>query len=259
MIRDSAGAAHACCSTETQPSQAPAEPKAPRIRSLSCNLFARSAKPLGCADPGRASTAEQIIPATCCRACSPWSGPALTRRATWPEFCPAGRRWASTIPPSAMHTHQPRGLPAAQARATWGARLDTGCSVWLFLRRISAARSATITTAAPVWPPAAHHIIEAPSLVCRVQASIAGRSGKAHLMNMNSIPPPAATAPFMCLLLRGFQAAPCCSSTAASEWPDLPISTSSIQHRNLQVFLLVHAPPCMAQATTISMYFSWSH
>ena len=41
--------------------------------------------------------------------------------------------------------------------ATWGVLLDTGCSVWLPLSRISAARSATITTAAPVWPPAHSH------------------------------------------------------------------------------------------------------
>lgn len=44
----------------------------------------------------------------------------------------------------------------AQAMAIWGVLLDTGCSVWLFLSRISAALSATITTEAPVWPPAHH-------------------------------------------------------------------------------------------------------
>ena len=158
-----------------QPS--PAKPNAPRIKRLSCNAFQSTAKHMGCFDPERVSMAEQSILATYGQPCSPWSAPELTRHATWPKPRPAGMRGSTSISRLPCTHPSARGLPAAQARATWGVRLDTGCSVWLFLRRISAARSATMTTAAPVWPPVPHHAICCMRLPCTTGASPSGIVG----------------------------------------------------------------------------------
>ena len=61
------------------------------------------------------------------------------------------------------------GCMPNQAIATWGALPDTACPVSLLLRRISAALSATITTDAPVWPPAHHQTLHDPAYTFSLQ------------------------------------------------------------------------------------------
>lgn len=61
------------------------------------------------------------------------------------------------------------GCMPNQAIATWGALPDTACLVSLLLRRISAALSATITTDAPVWPPAHHQTLHDPAYTFSLQ------------------------------------------------------------------------------------------
>ena len=166
MTLGCAGTAHACCSIE----KSPAKPL------LSLRLLASEGCRAICSQ-GPQSTWVVLTLGGLPQHSKASSPPVAGTAAPVHPSADMARHPAKALPgwhvlgqyhsPLALHPPWARGLPAAQARATWGVRLDTGCSVWLFLRRISAARSATMTTAAPVWPPAPHHHpISAMSCTC---------------------------------------------------------------------------------------------